>query len=73
MTALHNQCPRGSDTASGHAIRQQLISDGFSKAEAVTTLHTLVARGLIERLRVDDPDGQFYTGYRLTKAGLGVI
>lgn len=66
-----NRAPAG-DHASGHDIRQQLSREGYSRRDAVLALRSLIARGLLERLRVDDAEGFFYTGYRLTRAGLAL-
>lgn len=69
---VRNRVPAG-DYASGHDIRQQLSYEGFSRRDAVLALHSLIARGLLERLRVDEADGRFYTGYRCTTAGLAFL
>jgi DNA-binding MarR family transcriptional regulator len=73
LAALARNRAPGGDCASGHDIRQQLRDEGFTKLAAVLALQSLVARGLVERQRVHDVDGLFYTGYRFTRAGLALI
>ena len=73
LAALARNRAPGDDCASGHDIRQQLRDEGFTKLAAVLALQSLVARGLVERRRVDGADGFFHTGYRFTRAGLALI
>ena len=67
LAALARNKTPGCDYASGHDIRQQMLRDGYSKAEAVHALRALVDRGRLERVRVNDADGFFYMAYRPTK------
>lgn len=55
--------------ASGHDIRRHLLEQGEEKRRIVETLGELVEQGIIERIRVNEPSGLFYTAYRRTGTG----
>lgn len=54
----------GSGAASGHHIRQELLKAGLGKKEIGEMMGGLVARAVLERVKVVDADGMFYMAYR---------
>lgn len=64
LSALDECAPRAGEAVSGHAIRERVLNRGFAKRDVVLAMGALVERGVIERMKVVDQDGFFYTGYR---------
>lgn len=64
LAALDAQTLTSTGAASGHAIREQLLNEGMDKRILVTTLSKLVAHGVLERVRITEASGLFYTAYR---------
>lgn len=52
--------------ASGHHIRKELLAAGLNKKEIGHSMGALVAKGILERVKVVDADGMFYMAYRRT-------
>lgn len=50
--------------AAGHDVRVQLLGAGMGKREIAFTLGELVARGVLERVKIVEQSGLFYTAYR---------
>ena len=64
LNVLDGKAPGECEVVAGHDIREQLLALGHAKREVVLAMGSLVERGVIERLKVVDEDGLFYTGYR---------
>lgn len=63
VTTLASLGPDGS-AVSGHVLRIALLERGMDKRGIAVAIGELVAQGVLERLKVTDSDGLFYTAYR---------
>lgn len=50
---------------SGHHLRLALLAQGLDKKIIGFGLGALVEKQQLERVKITDPDGQFYLAYRL--------
>lgn len=55
--------------ASGHDIREYLLKQGMDKRVIAETLGELVELNVLERVKITERSGMFYTAYRVASKG----